>query len=249
MADDETRRSETGSSLEAERIRRVYEARDVEATRSKYSVANKGALFMQQQRVREVVALLVRNGVFPLGEARILDVGCGDGEWLVDLESWGATQSKLAGIDLDQKRVARAKQRLREADIRLGEGAGLPWADDSFDLVVQSMMFTSILDDTMRRKVAGEMARVLAPGGAILWYDFFRDNPGNSDVRGVRAEEIRRLFPEFRISLRRVTLAPPISRRLAPISWIAAAALERFRGLNSHYIGLLRREDIPANLL
>ena len=36
------------------------------------------------------------------------------------------------------------------------------------------------------------------------------DNPRNPNVRGIRADEIRALFPRCDISLRRVTLAPPI---------------------------------------
>jgi len=228
---------------EAARIRGIYEARDREIPWDRYSVASPGALLMSQQRVRGVVRLLAHGGFFPLAESRILDVGCGHGGWLVDLESWGATQSKLAGVDLEPPRVAHAKQRLPEADIRLGDGGSLPWPDGSFDLVLQSTVFTSILGDGIRAIVAREMARVLAPGGAILWYDFFRDNPRNHDVRGVRADEIRDLFPGFRVALQRVTLAPPISRKLAPISWTGAILLERLRLLNTHYIGLLRRHS------
>jgi SAM-dependent methyltransferase len=233
--------SGAGGDEEASRIREVYGMRDREIPWSKYSVASPGALFMVQQRVREVVRLLVQGGYFPLGETRILDVGCGHGGWLVDFESWGARQSRLAGIDLDERRLDHARDRLPQADLRRGDGGALPWLDGSFDLVLQSTVFTSILDVDLRASLAREMARVLAPDGAILWYDFFRDNPRNPDVRGVRADEVRALFPGFAVSLRRLTLAPPISRRLAPITWVGALALERTRLLNTHYIGLLRR--------
>jgi SAM-dependent methyltransferase len=137
-------------------------------------------------------------------------------------------------------RIGRARERLPDADIRQGNGESLPWADGSFDLVLQSTVFTSILDGAMRATVAGEMARVLSPSGAILWYDFFRDNPRNPDVRGVGSDEIRRLFPGLDVSLRRITLAPPIARRVAPRSWVGAATLEAMRALNTHYLGMLR---------
>ena len=228
-------------SDEAARIQRAYEARDRDIPWDRYSVASPGALFMHQQRVREVVRLLADNQFFPLTDTRILDVGVGHGSWLVDLESWGATQSRLAGIDLDRARCDRARARLPDADIRHGDGVSLPWDDEAFDLVLQSTVFTSILDDGVRAAVAREMARVLAPNGSILWYDFFRDNPSNHDVRGVRADEIRGLFPGFDVSLHRVTLAPPIARRMAPATWIGALSLEKLRLLNTHYLGLLQR--------
>jgi SAM-dependent methyltransferase len=235
--------SDSGSPLdaEAERIRRVFEERTRTIPWQRYSVSDPGVLFMHLQRIRSVVRLLAREGWFPLQETRALDVGCGTGGWLVDLESWGARQSNLAGIEIEPTRLARARRRLGEADLRHGDGTTLPWPDESFDLVVQSTVFTSILDPEMRRRLAQEMVRVLSPRGAILWYDFFRDNPRNPDVRAVRADEIRRLFPGLACDLRRVTLAPPISRRVARLSWTAALWLEATRVLNTHYLGVLRR--------
>jgi ubiquinone/menaquinone biosynthesis C-methylase UbiE len=239
--------TDSGSPLdaEAERIRRVFEERSRTIPWQRYSVSDAGVLFMHLQRIRSVVRLLAREGWFPLHETRALDVGCGRGGWLVDFESWGAQQSNLAGIEIEPSRLAQARTRLRDADIRHGDGATLPWADESFDLVIQSTVFTSILDDEMRRGLAREMARVLRPGGAVLWYDFFRDNPRNPHVRAVRSDEIRRLFPGLVCELRRVTLAPPISRRLAPLSWTAALWLEATRLLNTHYLGVLRRVAPP----
>jgi SAM-dependent methyltransferase len=150
-------------------------------------------------------------------------------------------QANLAGVDIDQARCAHAQERLRGADIRSGDGRTLDWPDGSFDLVLQSTVFTSILDAELKRTLAAEMTRVLAPGGAVLWYDFFRDNPRNRDVRGVGRPEIEALFPGFDVSLSRVTLAPPLSRRIAPLTWTGAQLLEWCRVLNTHHLGLLRR--------
>lgn len=225
---------------EAARIRAVYEQRRRAIPSARYSVADPGALFLYQQRTRDVLSLLVRAGYFPLGGARILDVGCGSGGWLVDFESWGARQSNLAGIDVDPTRLSRARERLPAADLREGDGDVLPWPVGSFDLVVQSMAFTSILRAEVRVALAAEMARVLRPSGAILWYDFFRGNPRNPHVRAIGGTEVRRLFPGFDVMLRRVTLAPPLARRLARRAWIVALLLESGRLLNTHHLGLLR---------
>ncbi|MGZ7259737.1 hypothetical protein ACXWO8_09385, partial [Streptococcus pyogenes] len=58
------------------------------------------------------------------------------------------------------------------------------------------------------------MWRWLKPGGAVVWYDFTVDNPRNPDVRGVPLSRVRALFPQGRLTARRVTLAPPLARAL-----------------------------------
>lgn len=193
-----------------------------------------------------------------LRERRVLEVGCGRGDWLADLEAWGVRREQLAAIDIDPVRARETQARFAPwrgeggevlapgADIRIGDASRLPWPDGSFDLVMQSTVFSSILQFEMRQAIAAEMVRVLRPGGAILWYDFLVNNPWNSNVRGVRAGEIQALFPGYQARLKRITLAPPLARRLVPLSWLAATALERLVLLNTHYIGLLRREDSAA---
>ncbi|MDR1473039.1 MAG: hypothetical protein LBI41_00530 [Lactobacillales bacterium] len=61
------------------------------------------------------------------------------------------------------------------------------------------------------------MWKLLKPGGAVLWYDFAFDNPKNPDVKGVKLSEIKSLFPDAEISCKKVTLAPPIGRKLTKI--------------------------------
>ena len=51
----------------------------------------------------------------------------------------------------------------------------------------------------------------------MLWYDFTYDNPSNPDVRGVPLRRVKQLFPAGRIKWKRVTLAPPLARRVVRI--------------------------------
>ena len=61
------------------------------------------------------------------------------------------------------------------------------------------------------------------PGGGVLVYDFVVNNPHNPDVRKVPPAELRTLFPDARLHALRLTLAPPLARRL-PAALIAPAA-------------------------
>lgn len=231
----------TPSEREAQRILDEYGRREREIGRDFYSTTRPANLFLRQGQQRALLDALARSGSLPLGERRILEVGCGLGRWLALFEEFGAARGNLAGIDLDQTRVEETRARYPGADLRAGDASRLPWPDHSFDIVFQSLVFTSILDADMRARVAAEMLRVVKPGGAILWYDFRYDNPANPNVRGVPAPEIAALFPDCTIDLARVSLAPPLVRRIVPASWLVASALERLRVLNTHYFGVIRR--------
>jgi SAM-dependent methyltransferase len=241
------------SSAESSRIQEEYERRARAFPPDFYSFTKPANLLVRQSRERAVVRMLARSNCLPLGQRRILDVGCGDGQWLVDFETWGAKRANLAGIDLIPSRVRDARTRLaawaddegkvlsEAADIREGDASHLPWRDQAFDIVCQSMVFSSILDNNMQTVVAKEMVRVLAPDGVILWYDFFVNNPRNRNVRGVRKHEVGRLFPGFVPEVRRVTLLPPLARRVAPRSWLLAELIETMKFLNTHLLITLRR--------
>jgi hypothetical protein len=85
------------------------------------------------------------------------------------------------------------------------------------------------------------MLRVAKANGLVLWYDFCFDNPRNPDVRGVRRRAIRELFPGCAVILRRVSLAPPLARAIAPRSALLCRILGAIPPLCTHYVGLIRR--------
>jgi len=198
-------------------------------------------LFMRQGQERALRDALDRAQMLPLGTRRILEVGCGTGGWFGTFENFGAQRTNIAGVDLDKTRAEVCTRRFPEADIRHADASRLPWADGGFDIVFQSTVFTSILDDGLKRAVASEMLRVLSPCGAAIWYDFSYNNPLNPSVRGIGQAEIRHLFLGCEVWLSRVTLAPPIARRLVPFSWTTAFLLEGLKLLNTHYIGVIRK--------
>jgi hypothetical protein len=74
----------------------------------------------------------------------------------------------------------------------------------------------------------------------VLWYDF-TVNPTNRRTRGIGVREAAALFAGCPIRMRRVTLAPPLARLVAPRSWLAAAMLEAIPPLRSHLLMLARK--------
>jgi ubiquinone/menaquinone biosynthesis C-methylase UbiE len=224
---------------ERARIQAEYQRREREQASELYQPWQPAPAFMHAGRTRVAAKLLLQAGLMPLDRDHCLEIGFGSLGWLADLIAWGVPETNLHGIELSSDRVARALQVLPQADLRVGDAVSLPWENSSFRLVIASTVFTSILHDTVRQMVAGEIVRVLAPEGALLWYDFAFNNPRNSQVRGVGRGELRGLFPELRGVIKSATLAPPIARLISPKSWALASLLETIPLLRTHLVAVL----------
>ena len=226
---------------EAARIRAEYAQRARQIPADFYAWSRPVNRFFHAGVCGAAIDALVARGAFPLDGLSVADIGCGTGTWLLEFAQWGAAPKRMAGIDLNDDRIERAKTRLPDADLRVGDASALPWPDARFDIVSQFTVFTSVLDPEMKRRIAAEMLRVLKPGGAILWYDFRFGNPRNAMVRGVGADEIRRLFPGCRVALKSITLAPPLARGIVPRTALGAMVLEQIPLLRTHYLGIIYR--------
>ena len=227
---------------EENRIRERYARRN--GTDSRYTCFNPGHLFLLQNLEKRVLELLASSGCLPIETKRILEVGCGTGFWLRDFLRWGALPENVVGVDLLLSRLSDGRRLCPEnLSLICGSASALGFRSDSFDIVFQSTMFTSILDSEVRKQISGEMLRVLKPGGVLLWYDFHVNNPRNPDVLRVQKREILELFSGCSVQLRKITLAPPIARWLARRSWLACHLLEKIPWLCTHYLGWIRKAE------
>jgi hypothetical protein len=224
---------------ERSRVQEEYRRRDYEIPTDLYAPWQPAEIFMRAGRKRVAATMLHQAGVFPRQGDQCLEVGFGSQGWLGDLITWGIRENDLHGIELDSSRVRHAKEILPNADLRVGDATVLPWNENSFRLVILSTVFTSILDSSIRELLASEVTRVIAPGGALLWYDFAVDNPRNPNVRGVGRKELLRLFPSLVGRIKRVTLAPPIARLLVPKSFTLALLLECLPPVRTHLLAVL----------
>ncbi len=177
------------------------------------------AFFMgQQEKQRALVRLIKQERLYPVSDKKVLEIGCGSGGNLLDLLRLGFLPENLVGNELLEERSEMARHLLPTATkILCGDASKLTLPHESFDVVFQSTVFTSILDDDFQKKLADVMWSLVKPGGGVIWYDFTFNNPANPDVKGIPVKKIRRLFPQGRIKTWRLTLAPPISRRVTRI--------------------------------
>jgi SAM-dependent methyltransferase len=132
-----------------------------------------------------------RSELVPLAEGRTLDLGVGSGlnlPFVVGdrVEAW-------VGIDPSPALLERARARAKGASfpVQLVQGSAerMPFDAASFDTVVVTYTFCSVQDPAA---TAAEIARVLRPGGHVLFAEH-----GLAAASGARAVQ-RRLEPAWR---------------------------------------------------
>jgi SAM-dependent methyltransferase len=180
----------------------------------RYSILRPEVWQTLHERQRVLLRLWAQIGIGDPASLHVAEVGCGSGGNLLELLRLGFTAERLTGIELLPDRFERARAALPAATRLLrGDASQAAVVAESQDIVWQSTVFSSLLDDGFQQQLAASMWRWLKPGGAVLWYDFAVDNPFNADVRGVPMARLRALFPAAsRVIWRRVTLAPPLAR-------------------------------------
>lgn len=111
----------------------------------------------------------------------LLDVACGTGRLLRQLRL-AYPAMRLTGLDLSATYLAEAARHL--GDLRpvtwlVANGEAIPRPDASQDIVTTVFLFHELPPD-IRRVVAREMARVLKPGGLLVFVDSVQmgDKPG-----------------------------------------------------------------------
>lgn len=195
-----------------------------------------------QERQRALLRLFRRLGHTELSRLRLLEVGCGAGGNLLELLRIGFAPEHLAGVELLPERLAQARHTLPAAlTLWPGDACAAPIAAASQDIVLVSTVFSSLLDDAFQQRLADAMWRWLKPGGGVLWYDFTVDNPRNPDVRGVPPARLAQLFPQARLSSRRVTLAPPIARAVCRVHPLLYPVFNALPPLRTHLLAWLEK--------
>lgn len=221
---------------EAQRIRREARRIEVEYARraadpdiAAYWRRVGPALDDAQCRWRDRMFQLL-DGLADRKHLRVLDVGCGGGEDLIAFAAAGFDPENLVGVDL----LAATRPVLpdtRQVSVTRADASALPFPARTFDTTLQSTMLSSVLDESVRRVIVSEMARVTRPGGYLISYEMRMGVRKNQNLSPLDEGTLRALFgPWGKLHLERMNLHLSIASRVPR----AAAVLQRIRALRSH---------------
>jgi SAM-dependent methyltransferase len=144
-------------------LRSYFEQRARDGTwGSLYDGAPDARTYNFLSRRAAVLDLLAGDGCY----RRILDVGCGTGDYAVVAVRHGGVYH---GVDFAPAMVGAARARIDAAGavgaVVVGSGGALPYADDAFDLAL-AIGYLAYLRDP--RPALAEIRRVLRPGGVLI---------------------------------------------------------------------------------
>jgi SAM-dependent methyltransferase len=192
--------------------------RNREQFNNRYKLLNPWIYKGEQEKERAFIKWILKCSILPVENVKLLEIGCGSGGNLLQFLRLGFSPENLEANELIEERYNKARRILPEIlKIIPGNALDLIFEENKFDIVFQSMVFSSILDENIKIQLANKMWTWVKTGGGILWYDFVYNNPLNKDVAGIPYHKVKEYFPHGKIKKWKITLAPPLSRILTKI--------------------------------
>ena len=115
-------------------------------------------------------------------DKKILDVGCGTGNVTERLHDKFPSASVLAVDPSEGMREVYAERFKHEEGVSVADGSSLavPAVDNHFDCVLSNLALHHVIPE-QRGDCAAELARVLKPGGTLIYADLFCDVDGGPE--------------------------------------------------------------------
>lgn len=232
---------------EHERIKQIYSNYSNDPCwKAKYSIFNYEVLYASQEFDRKMLECFKKTAFSDrLSDCRIIDIGGGYGSNCLKMMLYGVKPENITFNEIYEPRFRDAVDRLpASCKTMLYDATEIDSRyDGKYDLVCIHTVFSSILDDEIRKKLANRIWKLLDHDGAIIFYDFKYNNPNNPNVRKVTLKELHSLFPNSIITFRKVTIAPPISRRIIKIPVLGRYLLPLFNiGIfKTHILAIIKK--------
>jgi ubiquinone/menaquinone biosynthesis C-methylase UbiE len=177
-------------------------------------LANPETLFQSFASDRAMIRVLRAAGIEP-ADAKVLDVGCGDGTSLGKLLPLRFRSANLHGIDVLPERIDAASSRYPGMTFSVDDASAMSYEPETFDLAMAAGMLIQLSDD-VASTAARDMLRVTKRSGLLLVLDWRYGKPGHVAVNRRR---IDKLFAVGRatsvVATANGPLVPPIGRRLS----------------------------------
>ncbi|MBL7058492.1 class I SAM-dependent methyltransferase [Patescibacteria group bacterium] len=109
----------------------------------------------------------------PKEEIRILDMGCGSGEFIDFLRL--NTGCKCYGVDISEERVEISRSKFPDVDFSVGSLESTNFKDGEFDVIISTQAIEHLFDDELKTTF-DEMHRLLTKKGRVLLTTRFEED-------------------------------------------------------------------------
>jgi arsenite methyltransferase len=151
----------------------------------------------------------MRENIFDLvswrGNEQVLDVGCGRGLMLIGaaqrlttgqafgIDIWEAKDQSSNSLQAVLKNVRIAGVR-NKAEVQTADCLGLPFSDQSFDVVVSHWVVHNLSSEEDRNRAISEMVRVLRPEGTLILCDIEHRDSYLTNIRTLGLKDSKMIF-------------------------------------------------------
>jgi arsenite methyltransferase len=137
------------------------------------------------------------------GDEQVLDLGCGRGALLlsaakllprgraVGIDLWRADQTGNSP-DATRRNAEREGVAPDRVELTTGDMTQLPFADNTFDLIISNLALHNIPSAAGRRAAIDEAVRVLRPGGRLAIADLWATNRHRARLQELGLTDVRR---------------------------------------------------------
>jgi ubiquinone/menaquinone biosynthesis C-methylase UbiE len=172
---------------------------------------------LRAERARTKVAALAAVGLTIEASDRVLDLACGSGHTLAGVGS--GVGGRVVACDISMAAIRLARENFKRAGLEVavfcGDAARLPLRDESFDVVLASMVLQHVDDEA---GVLAEIDRVLARGGRVFVVASCRRSI-TSGLQTIRRSAAKTLLPADRQSYSAPQLVALMESRFSVKSW------------------------------
>jgi ubiquinone/menaquinone biosynthesis C-methylase UbiE len=169
---------------------------------------------------------------------RILDVGCGYGRTLVELQQSGF--DNLFGVDNSENMIglARKATKLSEDRLKASSCDCLPFPDKTFEAVLLFAVLNCLPDVDREAEAISECSRVLKSGDYLMINDFLADESQSLVSEADRFGPRRTILVDGKCTMRHTTVAR-ISKMLFGLE-VVDQRIAKIRSMNGNLVNLVK---------
>lgn len=148
------------------------------------------------------------------GNENVLDAGCGRGLYLIKIAK-KLSQGNVTGVDIWSKDLSKNNRKStlnnielegvdQKVEIKTADLALMPFANDSFDIVVSSFVINNIPQPQKRKRAIEEITRVLKDGGRLCIIDMrnideYIEVCKENNIQNITVTKTKYMYPKSKI--------------------------------------------------